>query len=145
MKRPTANDSPQAIELRTAAMEFSKPHPEDPTFGEDTAGMNRNSRLLRAARKYAVVAYAEEAHEADPGYVNGLVRRIEELNEWITKIQKSNAALWHERNAALSGGWAAMKKLYATNERKDNDRLRSRIAMLEGRLAGIGQPVAKGF
>lgn len=61
------------------------------------------------------------------------------LGNMVAELQASNSKLWHERNAAIEGGWPAIKSLYASEQAKENDRLRTENARLKGKLAALGQ------
>lgn len=64
--------------------------------------------------------------------------RVQDLTSVIAELQAGNSRLWHERNAAVEGGWHAVKSLYSTRQAKDNDKLRSENDILKKRLASLG-------
>ena len=61
--KPYANTSPQAIELRTAALLFASNAAKAPVDDEDRIGQAANRRLLAAAVAFAPV-YAREYKRA---------------------------------------------------------------------------------
>lgn len=61
LKRPPANNSPEAVKLRTLALEFGRQQENDDPH--DRPGQRLNRALLKAARAYARVARAALAQE----------------------------------------------------------------------------------
>jgi len=59
------------------------------------------------------------------------------LRDQVDMLQKHNAKLWEERNAAIEGGLSGVKALYVSAQAKDNARLNSRINVLNKRLEAL--------
>ncbi len=125
-----ANDTPEAEKLRRKALDFARPGVEGDVF--DSLGHRRNAALLKAAREYARLANAYDGQEQS--LVDALKKEIMDLTEARNKLQSTNAQLWHERNAAIEGGWSSVKAIYASRQARENDRLRSELLSLKNKI-----------
>lgn len=98
--------------------------------GPRHVGISVIRKTLWWFRRLKTAADFEKAYRQLEAQVKRAERLMESAKfriEHVQELQASNAKLWAERNAAVEGGWAAVKSLYDNEQSKKAQRLASKV------------------